>query len=86
MKVSCSLPPPQVLLARKVGAEFIGLETLIGCAVVTGLALIVIILSTGCSSKPDYHHFLCCFEALSKEELCAAFAVKEVYHPFMGVE
>ncbi|KAH7564657.1 hypothetical protein JRO89_XS09G0002800 [Xanthoceras sorbifolium] len=65
--VSCSLPPPPVSLARKVGAEFIGTlilifagtataivnqktqgsETLLGLAASTGLAVMIVILSTG---------------------------------------
>ncbi|KAL4293743.1 hypothetical protein AHAS_Ahas18G0158600 [Arachis hypogaea] len=102
MKLSCSLSPPSVRLARKVictyatvanlydqvGAEFIGtfilmfagtaativnektngLETLIGCAAVVGLAVMV----------PMY------IGAQILASVCAAFAVKGVYHPFMG--
>ncbi|KAL1292696.1 hypothetical protein HN51_053262 [Arachis hypogaea] len=119
-KVSCSLPPPPVPLARKVGAEFIGTfilmfagtaaaivnektngsETLIGCAAVTGLAVMVIILSTGHISGAHLNPAVTISFAALKHfpwrnvpmyigaqilaSVCAAFALKGVYHPFMG--
>ncbi|KAF2599081.1 hypothetical protein F2Q68_00009488 [Brassica cretica] len=65
--VSCALPPPNVSLYRKLGAEFVGTlilifagtataivnqktdgaVTLIGCAASAGLAVMIVILSTG---------------------------------------
>ncbi|XP_057731963.1 aquaporin NIP6-1 [Arachis stenosperma] len=119
-KVSCSLPPPPVPLARKVGAEFIGTfilmfagtaaaivnektngsETLIGCAAVTGLAVMVIILSTGHISGAHLNPAVTISFAALKHfpwrnvpmyigaqilaSVCAAFVLKGVYHPFMG--
>ncbi|RYQ96381.1 hypothetical protein Ahy_B08g092119 [Arachis hypogaea] len=125
MKLSCSLSPPSVRLARKVictyatvanlydqvGAEFIGtfilmsagtaativnektngLETLIGCAAVVGLAVMVIILSTGHISGAHLNPAVIISFAVPMyigaqilASVCAAFAVKGVYHPFMG--
>ncbi|KAJ6944202.1 aquaporin NIP6-1-like [Populus alba x Populus x berolinensis] len=148
--VSCSLPPPPVSLARKVGAEFIGTlilifagtataivnqktqgsETLIGLAASSGLAVMIIILATGHISGAHLNpsitiafaalkHFpwkhvqentqnysidvVCSYYSsfwtlisLSFEQvpvyigaqvlasLCAAFALKGIFHPVMG--
>ncbi|OIW11965.1 hypothetical protein TanjilG_02172 [Lupinus angustifolius] len=119
-KVSCSLPPPPVPLARKVGAEFIGTfilmfvgtaaaivnqktngsETLIGCAATTGLGVMVIILSTGHISGAHLNPAVTISFAALKHfpwknvptyigaqvlaSICAAFALKGIYHPFMN--
>ncbi|CAL5210539.1 unnamed protein product [Lathyrus oleraceus] len=120
-KVSCSLPPPPVPLAKKVGAEFIGTyilmfagiataivnqkthnsETLIGCAGATGLAVMIIILSTGHISGAHLNPAVTISFAALKHfpwknvplyigaqilaSICAAFSLKGVFHPFMNV-
>ncbi|KAI4355814.1 hypothetical protein L6164_004553 [Bauhinia variegata] len=119
-RVSCSLPPPPVSLARKIGAEFIGTlilmfagtaaaivnqktqgaETLIGCAATTGLAVMIVILSTGHISGAHLNPALTISFAALKHfpwkhvpayiaaqvlaSICAAFALKGIFHPFMG--
>ncbi|XP_050898488.1 aquaporin NIP6-1 isoform X2 [Lathyrus oleraceus] len=119
-KVSCSLPPPPVPLAKKVGAEFIGTyilmfagiataivnqkthnsETLIGCAGATGLAVMIIILSTGHISGAHLNPAVTISFAALKHfpwknvplyigaqilaSICAAFSLKGVFHPFMN--
>ncbi|XP_062156323.1 aquaporin NIP6-1 [Alnus glutinosa] len=119
-KVSCSLPPPPVPLAKKVGAEFIGTfilifagtatailnqktqgsETLLGCAASSGLAVMVIILSTGHISGAHLNPALTIAFAALKHfpwkhvplyigaqvlaSLCAAFALKGIFHPIIG--
>ncbi|KAJ7962770.1 aquaporin NIP6-1 [Quillaja saponaria] len=119
-KVSCSLPPPPVPLARKVGAEFIGTfilifagtataivnqktqgsETLVGLAGSTGLAVMIVILSTGHISGAHLNPAVTIAFAALKHfpwknvpmyigaqvlaSLCAAFALKVVFHPIMG--
>ncbi|KAG6781498.1 hypothetical protein POTOM_014408 [Populus tomentosa] len=118
--VSCSLPPPPVSLARKVGAEFIGTlilifagtataivnqktrgsETLIGLAASSGLAVMIIILATGHISgahlNPSitiafaalkhfpWKHVPVYIAAQVLASLCAAFALKGIFHPVMG--
>ncbi|KAJ8755445.1 hypothetical protein K2173_019243 [Erythroxylum novogranatense] len=118
--VSCSLPPPNVSLARKVGAEFIGTlvlifagtataivnqktqgsETLLGLAGSTGLAVMIVILSTGHISgahlNPSvtiafaalkhfpWKHVPVYIGAQVLASLCAAFALKGIFHPTMG--
>ncbi|XP_058734366.1 aquaporin NIP6-1-like [Vicia villosa] len=118
--VSCSLPPPPVPLAKKVGAEFIGTyilmfagiataivnqktqnsETLIGCAGATGLAVMIIILSTGHISGAHLNPAVTISFAALKHfpwknvplyigaqvlaSICAAFSLKGVFHPFMN--
>ncbi|KAK4269495.1 hypothetical protein QN277_022646 [Acacia crassicarpa] len=118
-RVSCSLPPPPIPLARKVGAEFIGTlilmfagtaaaivnqktqgaETLIGCAGTTGLAVMVVILSTGHISGAHlnpavtisfaalkhfpWKHVPVYIGAQIMASICAAFALKGIFHPFM---
>ncbi|EEF35060.1 aquaporin NIP6-1 [Ricinus communis] len=118
--VSCSLLPPPVSLARKVGAEFIGTlilmfagtataivnqktqgtETLIGLAVSTGLAVMIVILSTGHISgahlNPSitiafaalrhfpWKHVPVYIGAQVSASVCAAFALKVIFHPFMS--
>ncbi|XP_061343274.1 aquaporin NIP6-1 [Gastrolobium bilobum] len=118
--VSCSLPPPPVSLARKVGAEFIGTfilmfagtataivdqktqgtETLIGCAATTGLAVMIVILSTGHISGAHlnpavtisfaalkhfpWKHVPMYIGAQVLASICAAFALKGIFHPFMS--
>ncbi|XP_059458150.1 aquaporin NIP6-1 [Corylus avellana] len=119
-KVSCSLPPPPIPLAKKVGAEFIGTlilifagtataivnqktqgsESLIGCAASSGLAVMVVILSTGHISGAHLNPALTIAFAALKHfpwkhvpmyigaqvvaSLCAAFALKGIFHPIMG--
>ncbi|QHO55668.1 Aquaporin [Arachis hypogaea] len=77
-----------------------GLESLLGCVVVTGLAVTVIILSTGHISSAHLNPAVTISFAAIKHfpwkkvpmyigaqilaSMCAAFALKEVYHPFMG--
>ncbi|QHO55667.1 Aquaporin [Arachis hypogaea] len=79
-----------------------GLESLLGCVVVTGLVVTVIILSTGHISSAHLNPAVTISFAAIKHfpwkkvpmyigaqilaSVCAAFALKEVYHPFMGVE
>ncbi|KAJ1428502.1 Major intrinsic protein [Sesbania bispinosa] len=118
--VSCSLPPPPIPLARKVGAEFIGTfilmfagtataivnqktegsETLIGCAASTGLAVMIVILSTGHISGAHlnpavtisfaalkhfpWKHVPMYIGAQVLAAICSAFALKGVFHPFMS--
>ncbi|XP_059642067.1 aquaporin NIP6-1-like isoform X2 [Cornus florida] len=118
--VSCSLPPPPVSLARKVGAEFIGTlmlifagtataivnqktqgsETLVGLAASNGLAVMIIILSTGHISGAHLNPSVTIAFATLKHfpwkhvpvyigtqviaSLCAAFALKGIFHPTMG--
>ncbi|KAJ1410050.1 Major intrinsic protein [Sesbania bispinosa] len=104
-RVSCSLPPPPIPLAKKVGAEFIGTfilmfagiataivnqkingsETLIGCAGATGLAVMIIILSTGHISGAHLNPAVPVYiGAQVLASICAAFALKGVFHPFMS--
>ncbi|KAF7814487.1 aquaporin NIP6-1 [Senna tora] len=119
-KVSCSLPPPPIPLARKIGAEFIGTlilmfagtataivnqktegsETLIGCAASTGLAVMIVILSTGHISGAHlnpavtisfaalkhfpWKHVPMYIGAQVMASICAAFALKGIFHPFMS--
>ncbi|KAF3976699.1 hypothetical protein ACB098_05G077500 [Castanea mollissima] len=119
-KLSCSLPPPPVPLAKKVGAEFIGTlilmfagtataivnqktngsETLLGCAASTGLAVMIVILSTGHISGAHlnpavtiafaalkhfpWKHVPMYIGAQVVASLCAAFALKGIFHPIMG--
>lgn len=118
--VSCSLPPPPVSLARKLGAEFMGTlilifagtataivnqktqgsETLIGLAASTGLAAMIVILSTGHISGAHLNPSITIAFAALKHfpwkhvpmyigaqvlaSLCAAFALKVIFHPIMG--
>ncbi|PIA45758.1 hypothetical protein AQUCO_01600183v1 [Aquilegia coerulea] len=118
--VRCSLPPPPVSFARKVGAEFIGTlilifagagtgivnqktqgtETLLGLAASTGLAVMVIILSTGHISGAHINpavtiafaslrHFPwkqvpMYIGAQVMASICAAFALKGIFHPYMS--
>ncbi|XP_010275746.1 PREDICTED: aquaporin NIP6-1 [Nelumbo nucifera] len=118
--VSCSIPPPLVSLARKVGAEFIGTfilifagtatgivnqktqgsETLLGLAASTGLAVMIVILSTGHISGAHlnpavtiafaalrhfpWKHVPMFIAAQVMASLCAAFALKGIFHPIMG--
>ncbi|XP_061981250.1 aquaporin NIP6-1 isoform X2 [Populus nigra] len=118
--VSCSLPPPPVSLARKVGAEFIGTlilifagtataivnqktqgsETLIGLAASSGLAVMIVILATGHISGAHLNPSITIAFAALKHfpwkhvpvyigaqvlaSLCAAFALKGIFHPVMG--
>lgn len=118
--VSCSLPPPPVSLARKLGAEFMGTlilifagtaaaivnqktqgsETLIGLAASTGLAAMIVILSTGHISGAHLNPSITIAFAALKHfpwkhvpvyigaqvlaSLCAAFALKVIFHPMMG--
>ncbi|KAK6912289.1 Major intrinsic protein [Dillenia turbinata] len=117
---TCSIPPPPVSLARKVGAEFIGTlilifagtataivnqktqgaETLLGCAASTGLAVMVVILATGHISgghlNPSitiafaslkhfpWKHVPMYVSAQVMASVCAAFALKGVFHPMMS--
>lgn len=119
-KVTCSLPPPPVPLAKKVGAEFIGTyilmfagiataivnqkihnsETLIGCAGATGLAVMIIILSTGHISGAHLNPAVTISFAALKHfpwknvplyiaaqvlaSICASYTLKGVFHPFMS--
>lgn len=119
-KVSCSLPPPPVPLAKKVGAEFIGTfilmfagigtaivnqklhnsETLIGCAGANGLAVMIIILSTGHISGAHLNPAVTISFAALKHfpwknvplyigtqvlaSICASYTLKGVFHPFMN--
>ncbi|KAE7997239.1 hypothetical protein FH972_001887 [Carpinus fangiana] len=119
-KVSCSLPPPPIPLAKKIGAEFIGTfilifagtatpivnqktqgsESLLGCAASSGLAVMVVILSTGHISGAHLNPALTIAFAALKHfpwkhvpmyigaqvvaSLCAAFALKGIFHPIMG--
>lgn len=119
-KLSCSLPPPPIPLAKKVGAEFIGTlilifagtatamvnqkthgsENLIGCAASSGLAVMVVILSTGHISGAHLNPALTIAFAALKHfpwkhvpmyigaqvvaSFCAAFALKGIFHPIMG--
>ncbi|KAJ6307560.1 hypothetical protein OIU76_017372 [Salix suchowensis] len=118
--VSCSLPPPPVSLARKLGAEFTGTlilifagtataivnqktqgsETLIGLAASTGLAAMIVILSTGHISGAHLNPSITIAFAALKHfpwkhvplyigaqvlaSVCAAFALKGIFHPLMG--
>ncbi|KAL5757233.1 hypothetical protein ACOSQ2_021979 [Xanthoceras sorbifolium] len=118
--VSCSLPPPPVSLARKVGAEFIGTlilifagtataivnqktqgsETLLGLAASTGLAVMIVILSTGHISgahlNPSitiafaslkhfpWKHVPVYIAAQVMASICASYALKVVFNPIMG--
>ncbi|KAJ4951932.1 hypothetical protein NE237_028764 [Protea cynaroides] len=118
--MACSLPPPPVSLARKVGAEFIGTlilifagtatgivnqktpgsETLIGLAASTGLAVMIVILSTGHISGAHLNPAVTIAFAALKHfpwkqvpvyivaqvmaSICAAFALKGIFHPFMS--
>ncbi|XP_042483435.1 aquaporin NIP6-1-like [Macadamia integrifolia] len=118
--MGCSLPPPPISLARKVGAEFIGTfilifagtatgivnqkthgsETLIGLATSTGLAVMIVILSTGHISGAHLNPSVTiAFAALkhfpwkqvpvyiiaqTMASICAAFALKGIFHPFMS--
>ncbi|XP_021647961.2 aquaporin NIP6-1 [Hevea brasiliensis] len=118
--VSCSIPPPPVSLARKVGAEFIGTfilifagtataivnqktqgtETLIGLAASTGLAVMIVILSTGHISGAHLNPSVTIAFAALKHfpwkqvpvyigaqvmaSVSAAFALKGIFHPIMG--
>ncbi|KDP41985.1 hypothetical protein JCGZ_27003 [Jatropha curcas] len=118
--VSCSIPPPPVSLARKVGAEFIGTlilifagtataivnqktqgaETLVGLAASSGLAVMIVILSTGHISGAHLNPSVTiAFAALNHfpwkhvpvyigaqvlASLGAAFALKGILHPIMG--
>lgn len=118
--ISCSLPPPPVSLARKVGAEFIGTlilifsgtataivnqktqgsETLLGLAGSTGLAVMIVILSTGHISGAHLNPAITIAFAALKHfpwkhvpvyigaqviaSLCAAFGLKAIFHPIMG--
>ncbi|KAF8407231.1 hypothetical protein HHK36_006358 [Tetracentron sinense] len=118
--VTCSLSPPPVSLARKVGAEFIGTlilifagtatgivnqkthgsETLLGLAASTGLAVMIVILSTGHISGAHLNPSVTIAFAALKHfpwkqvpmyigaqimaSICAAFALKVIFHPFMG--
>ncbi|QCE02157.1 aquaporin NIP6-1-like [Vigna unguiculata] len=119
-RVSCSLPAPQIPLAKKVGAEFIGTfilmfaaigtaivnqkthgsETLIGCAAANGLAVMIIIFSTGHISGAHLNPAVTISFAALKHfpwknvpvyigtqvlaSVSAAFALKVVFHPFMS--
>ncbi|KAJ4958381.1 hypothetical protein NE237_025492 [Protea cynaroides] len=118
--ITCSLPPPPISLARKVGAEFIGTlilifagtatgivnqqtkgsETLIGLAASTGLAVMIVILSTGHISGAHLNPSVTIAFAALKHfpwkqvpvyigaqvmaSICAAFALKGIFHPFMS--
>ncbi|XP_022153403.1 aquaporin NIP6-1 [Momordica charantia] len=119
-KVSCSLSPPPISLARKVGAEFIstlmlifagtataivnqktqGTETLIGLAASTGLAVMIVISSTGHISGAHlnpaitiafaalkhfpWKHVPVYIGAQMVASLCASFALKWIFDPIMG--
>ncbi|GFS32014.1 NOD26-like intrinsic protein 5;1 [Actinidia rufa] len=85
-------PAPDISLTRKLGAEFVGTfilifaatagpivnqkyngaETLIGNAACAGLAVMIVILSTGYIA------------AQVSASICASFALKGVFHPFMS--
>ncbi|XP_059642068.1 aquaporin NIP6-1-like [Cornus florida] len=118
--LSCSLPPPPVSLAQKVGAEFIGTfilifagtstaildqkthgsETRLGLAASNGLAVMIVILSTGHISgahlNPSvtiafaalkhfpWKHVPVYVGAQVMASLCAAFALKGIFNPIMG--
>ncbi|KAJ7952226.1 Aquaporin NIP5-1 like [Quillaja saponaria] len=113
-------PVPDVSLARKLGAEFVGTfilifaatagpivnqkyngaETLIGNAACAGLAVMVVILSTGHISGAHLNPSLTIAFATLRHfpwvqvpayigvqvaaSICASFALKGVYHPFMS--
>ncbi|KAE9621286.1 putative major intrinsic protein [Lupinus albus] len=104
-KLSCSLLPPPISLARKVGAEFIGTfivmfagtaaaivnektngsESLMGCAATTGLAVMVIIFSTAHISGAHLNPAVAMYiGAQVLASICAAFALKWIYNPFMS--
>ncbi|XP_027344594.1 aquaporin NIP6-1-like [Abrus precatorius] len=119
-RVSCSMPPPPVPLAKKVGAEFIGTfilmfaaigtaivnqkthgsETLIGCAAANGLAVMIIIFSTGHICGAHLNPAVTISFAALKHfpwknvpvyigtqilaSVSAAFALKVIFHPFMS--
>ncbi|KAL1205568.1 Aquaporin NIP6-1 [Cardamine amara subsp. amara] len=118
--VSCSLPPPNVSLYRKLGAEFVGTlilifagtataivnqktdgaVTLIGCAASAGLAVMIVILSTGHISGAHlnpaitiafaalkhfpWKHVPVYIGAQVMASVCAAFALKAVFEPTMS--
>ncbi|KAK7261999.1 hypothetical protein RIF29_28327 [Crotalaria pallida] len=118
--VSCSLTPPPVSAARKVGAEFVGTfilmfagtataivnqktkgsETLISCAASSGLAVMIVILSIGHISGAHlnpaitisfaalkhfpWKHVPMYIAAQAIASICAAFALKGIFHPFMN--
>lgn len=113
-------PAPDVSLARKLGAEFVGTfilifvataapivnqkyhgaETLIGNAASAGLAVMVVILSTGHISGAHLNPSLTIAFATLRHfpwvqvpayiaaqvsgSICASFALKGVFHPFMS--
>ncbi|XP_058114114.1 aquaporin NIP6-1-like [Magnolia sinica] len=117
---ACALPPSQISLARKVGAEFIGTlilifagaatgivnqktqgsVTLLGLAASTGIAVMIVILSVGHISGAHLNPSVTiAFAALRHfpwkqvpvyigaqvvASICAAFALKGIFHPFMG--
>ncbi|KAL0683863.1 hypothetical protein Bca4012_050711 [Brassica carinata] len=118
--VSCALPPPNVSLYRKLGAEFVGTlilifagtataivnqktdgaVTLIGCAASAGLAVMIVILSTGHISGAHlnpavtisfaalkhfpWKHVPVYIGAQVLASVCAAFALKAVFEPTMS--
>ncbi|CAI0441880.1 unnamed protein product [Linum tenue] len=113
-------PTPDISLARKLGAEFVGTfilifaatagpivnqkyagaETLIGNAACSGLAVMIIILSTGHISGAHLNpsltiafaflrhfpwaHVPAYIAAQVTASICASFALKGVFHPFMS--
>ncbi|KAM6586019.1 hypothetical protein CsatB_013021 [Cannabis sativa] len=119
-KVSSSLSPPPVSLARRVGAEFMGTliliftgtataivnektpgsVTLLGLAASNGLAVMIVILSTGHISGAHLNPAITIAFAALKHfpwkyvpvyigaqivaSLCASFALKWIFHPIMG--
>uniref|UniRef100_A0A6N2MBT3 Aquaporin n=1 Tax=Salix viminalis TaxID=40686 RepID=A0A6N2MBT3_SALVM len=102
--VSCSLPPPPVSLARKPRPLLTTVqkrsETLIGLAASTGLAAMIVILSTGHISGAHLNPSITIAFAALKHfpwkhvplyigaqvlaSVCAAFALKGIFHPMMG--
>ncbi|OVA00018.1 Major intrinsic protein [Macleaya cordata] len=113
-------PTPDVSLARKLGAEFVGTfvlmfaasagpivnekyngaETLIGNAACAGLAVMILILSTGHISGAHFNPSLTIAFAAFRHfpwtqvpayiiaqvsaSICASFALKGVFHPYMS--
>ncbi|GAU42600.1 hypothetical protein TSUD_49490 [Trifolium subterraneum] len=84
--VSCSLPPPPVPLAKKVGAEFIGTFILMFAGIATAIVNQKIHNSEtliGCAGATGLAVPLY-IGAQVLASICASYTLKGVFHPFMN--